>query len=125
MLCLQGFKQRFGNFLTYLLMRYLVMSDTSKAERQLSEKFGYSADGSWLPRSTAAAVIVSGDWALEWPFPIPPKVHVRHSSEQAIIERTSCSPEAKQGSRLPAASCRLPDRQQLVAAFLGKQPLSI
>ncbi|KAK9841892.1 hypothetical protein WJX84_011815 [Apatococcus fuscideae] len=71
-----GFKQRFDNLLQYLLMRYVVMSDTSTSERKLSERFGYTAVGSWMSPSTAAAVFVSGDWALEWPFPIPPKVHM-------------------------------------------------
>lgn len=73
---LQGFKQRVENYLQYLPLRYFVMSDTSTAERRLSAKFGFNADGSWLSRSTAAAIIVMGDWALEWPFPVPPKVHV-------------------------------------------------
>lgn len=54
------------------------MSDTSRAERQLSERFGFTADGSWMRRSSAAAMIATGDWALEWPLPIPPKVHVSH-----------------------------------------------
>ncbi|KAK9838979.1 hypothetical protein WJX74_007115 [Apatococcus lobatus] len=83
-----GFKQRFDNLLQYLLMRYVVMSDTSTSERKLSERFGYTAVGSWMSPSTAAAVFVSGDWALEWPFPIPPKVHndiLAHPATRAFV----------------------------------------
>ena len=73
---LQGFWGRVQNYLQYLLMETLVMSDASSAERQLSNEFGYTADGRPTRQSTAAAMIATGDWALEYPFPLPPKVHV-------------------------------------------------
>ncbi len=73
---MQAFKQRFWNFLQYFIVRVIIMGDASPAERELSERYGYDADGSWTTRSTAAAAISSGDWALEYPFPVPPKVHV-------------------------------------------------
>ena len=72
----QGFWQRVQNFLHYLLLKVLVMSNASSEERRLSNDFGYSADGRWASMSTAAALIAAGDWALEYPFPLPPKVHV-------------------------------------------------
>ena len=52
------------------------MSYKSKAERALSESFGYDADGSWESPSKSSAVIVPADWALEYPHAMPPKVHV-------------------------------------------------
>ena len=85
---LQGFNQRIINYLQYLFLRYVVMSDTSPAERELTASFGYNADGSWLPRSTAAALICAGEWALEYPFPVPPKVHVRGSTAWLLLPRS-------------------------------------
>ena len=74
---MQAFKQRFWNFLQYLMVRILIMGPAaSPAERELSARFGCEADGSWSRRSTAPALICSGDWALEYTFPVPPKVHV-------------------------------------------------
>lgn len=74
---LQGFLDRMHNFLHYLLMKVVVMSDKSSAEHELSTRFGYDADGQWARKSTAAALIASGDWGFEHPLPVPPKVHVR------------------------------------------------
>ena len=54
-------------------------------ERALTEQYGYTADSSWLPRSPAAALIAGGDWALEYPMPIPPKVHVSQTLEPAYF----------------------------------------
>ena len=60
----------------YLLLRYVIMGAKATEERQLAESYGYDMDSSWLPRSTAAAFITGGGWALEYPMPLPPKVHV-------------------------------------------------
>ena len=81
----QNFQQRLYNYVWYLFFRYVIMGATSTEERQLSESYGYDADGSWLPRSPAAAFIAGGDWALEYPMPLPPKVHVRSKSIQSLI----------------------------------------
>lgn len=53
------------------------MGGSWKEELELSRSFGYNVDGSWLTRSKAAAMLAAGDWALEYPHPLPPKVHVR------------------------------------------------
>ena len=58
-------------------MRTVVMSDASREERQLTQSFGLDADGSWITRSKAAAVLVGGDFSIEYPIPVTPKVHVR------------------------------------------------
>ncbi|KAK9844253.1 hypothetical protein WJX84_002083 [Apatococcus fuscideae] len=70
------FKQRLQNYAWYLLFRYAIMAGKSTEERQLAESYGYDLDSSWLPRSTAPALIAGGDWALEYPMPLPPKVQV-------------------------------------------------
>ena len=75
-MCLQSFYFRLHNWFQYALMKFLVMSDKAPAEAALSKKYGYKAVGSWASRSTAPAVIATGDWALEYPYPLPPKVHV-------------------------------------------------
>ncbi len=75
----QDLWSRLQNFLQYLFIRILVLSDASREERALSQSFGYDADGSWMKRSTAAAVLVGGDFSLEYPIPLPPKVHVRQA----------------------------------------------
>ncbi|KAK9825956.1 hypothetical protein WJX74_001057 [Apatococcus lobatus] len=71
-----NFKQRLQNYACYLLFRYAVMAGKSTEERQLAESYGYDLDSSWLPRSTASAFIAGGDWALEYPMPLPPKVQL-------------------------------------------------
>ncbi|KAK9840412.1 hypothetical protein WJX74_009488 [Apatococcus lobatus] len=53
-----------------------MMGGPSTREQELSNRYGYTADGSWVSKSTAAAYIAMGDWALEYPFPLPPKVHM-------------------------------------------------
>lgn len=73
---MQGFMFRFHNYVQYLLMHFIVMGGSLIPERELTARYGYTADGSWTTRSTAAAYIGIGDWALEHPFPVPPKVHV-------------------------------------------------
>ena len=73
---MQAFKLRFWNFLQYLMVRILIMTDTAPAERALAKRYGYEADAAWSTRSVAPALISAGDWALEYPFPVPPKVHV-------------------------------------------------
>ena len=78
-LIIQGFLARLLNGMQYLFMRYYVMSDSFSDERALTHSYGFDVDGSWLARSKAAAVLVGGDWALEYPFPVPPKVHVSFS----------------------------------------------
>ncbi|KAK9826069.1 hypothetical protein WJX74_009969 [Apatococcus lobatus] len=70
------FKQRLQNYAWYLLFRYAIMAGKSTEERQLAESYGYDLDSSWLPRSTAPALIAGGDWALEYPMPLPPKVQL-------------------------------------------------
>ena len=73
---LQSFKQRVANYLQYLLVKNIVMADKSSPERQLTQKYGYDVDGSWSARSYAPAAILGCDWALEYPLPIPPRIHV-------------------------------------------------
>ena len=82
---MQGVWWRLQNYLQYLLMRVVVMSDASTEERKLTQSFGYDADGSWISRSTAAAVLVGGDFALEYPIPVPPKVHVSRGIKDLLV----------------------------------------
>lgn len=64
------------------------MGGSLTPERKLTGRFGYTADGSWKTRSKAAAYIGTGDWALEHPFPVPPKVHVRPHRKWRCINPT-------------------------------------
>ena len=82
---MQGFKQRFYNYLHFLLVRVIMMGGSSLHERELTKRYGYIADGSWTSKSTAAAYIAVGDWALEYPFPVPPKVHVTFSNQTCSL----------------------------------------
>ena len=75
---MQGFWQRMQNYLQCNLLNFLLTFSNSRAERALSKSFGYDMDGSWARRSTSAALIAGGDWALEYPFPLPPKIHVSY-----------------------------------------------
>ena len=100
----QAFKNRFSNFLQYLMVRVLVMGSSSAAERELSQRFGYQADGCPLRHSTAPAVISPSDWALENPFPMPPKVHVR-------LHQSSVADQLIAARRSSCASCHLVPNQ--------------
>ncbi len=73
---LQTFTQRLRNYLQCLLVKHVLMADKSGAERKLTQRYGYDVDGSWTARSYAPAAILGSDWALEYPLPIPPRVHV-------------------------------------------------
>ena len=74
---MQAFKQRLYNFCQFLLIKAIVMGAGSRsAETKLARQFGYEAHASMARLSTSPAVIVGSDWALEYPFSLPPKVHV-------------------------------------------------
>lgn len=45
-------------------------------QREFVMESGYSYKTYETGRSTAAAVIVVTDWALQFPQPMPPRVHV-------------------------------------------------
>lgn len=110
---MQGFTFRFINYLEFLLVRLVVMGGSTTAEKEMTRRYGYTADGSWTAKSTAAAYIIVGDWALEHPFPLPPKAHVSpwihafghelHASCMFFFARRQdasdeCLPQPKQGS---------------------------
>lgn len=73
---MQNFWQRVRNYLVAVVVS-LVVSKPVQAEfatfgRETGRKFGVLQDGA----SKSAALISIVDWALEYPFPVPPRIHV-------------------------------------------------
>ncbi len=67
------------NYLQAWLVRVLVMRVSDDHTRRFCIKTGQRIRSFEQGTTGAAAVIVSADWALEHPFPMPPKVQVDHS----------------------------------------------
>ncbi|KAL0022994.1 hypothetical protein WJX79_004166 [Trebouxia sp. C0005] len=70
------FLQRVRNYLQAWLVRVLVMRVSDDHTRRFCIKTGQRIRSFEQGTTGAAAVIVSADWAVEHPFPMPPKVQM-------------------------------------------------
>ena len=75
---MQTFWQRVRNYLQSVLVKVLVMPPVRAEQRNFVKKTGLSFRTYETGLSTSAAAIAVGDWALELPMPMPPKIHVRN-----------------------------------------------
>ena len=72
---LQTFWQRLQNYIQYQLVKNVVRArraNVAEFAKQTGLKLRFYDKGI----STAAAVIATVDWALEFPQPMPPRIHV-------------------------------------------------
>lgn len=73
---MQTFWQRVHNYLQNVVVNLLVIPPIRGDQRSVIQKTGQSFRTYESGLSTSAAAIAVGDWALEWPLPLPPKIHV-------------------------------------------------
>ncbi len=74
---MQSYLQRVQNFVTNIFVKHFLLATMLKEkQREFVMESGYSYKIYETGRSTAAAVIVVTDWALQFPQPMPPRVHV-------------------------------------------------
>ena len=84
--CSQSFLQRCQNYLQKVLIEQIPMRLTSSNQRQFMRESGLRVRTYEQGYSTSSAAIFAADWALEYPHPVSPKVHV---SSRNIIHNTS------------------------------------
>ena len=115
---MQSFLQRVHNFVANLFVKQFLIAKMLKAkQREFVMESGYSYKTYETGKSTAAAVIVVTDWALQFPQPTPPRVHVSlstncmhilypHTSSTAA---TATAQHAQQAAAyVSAVCCELP-----------------
>ncbi|KAL0052620.1 hypothetical protein WJX82_004873 [Trebouxia sp. C0006] len=130
------FLQRTRNYLQAWLVRLLVMRVSDDHTRRFCIKTGQRIRSFEQGTTGAAAVIVSADWAIEHPFPMPPKVQIVGPilAEPAQPLPTPHSDAvAQHGTRTvcvaPTPSCgnclRLTCQHTYEAAFHGKPVVSV
>ena len=74
---MQSFLQRVQNYFTNLFVKQMLIKRMLKAKQQeFVKESGQSYTTYKTGISTAAAVIVVTDWALQFPQLLPPRVHV-------------------------------------------------
>ena len=74
---MQKFLQRVQNQIANWFVRVVLMNRMLAAkQRELVKETGRSWKTYETGISTAAALIVTADWGLQFPAPMPPKVHV-------------------------------------------------
>lgn len=72
-----SYLQRVQNFVTNIFVKHFLLAKMLKEkQREFVMESGYSYKTYETGRSTAAAVIVVTDWALQFPQPMPPRVHL-------------------------------------------------
>ena len=76
--CMQTFWKRVQNYIQNVVVNILVMPPVRADQHNFVKKTGHSFRTYETGISTSAAVIANGDWALEFPMPMPPKLHVRN-----------------------------------------------
>lgn len=81
---MQGFLQRCQNYLAKTLIEQIPIRAAQAHQRQFMRQSGLNVQAFKQGYSTAAAAIVSADWALEYPYPMSPKVHVSVLRSQNI-----------------------------------------
>ncbi len=75
-IAMQGFLQRCQNYLSKTVVEQVIMRLARNIQRQFMRESGLRVHAYEQGLSTSAAAIVAADWAIEYPHPIPPKVHV-------------------------------------------------
>ena len=74
---LQGFLQRCQNYLSKAVAEQVIMRLARNNQQQFMQESGLHVRAYDQGFSTSPAAIIAADWALEYPHPMPPKVHVR------------------------------------------------
>ena len=72
----QSFWQRGRNYLQNVLVRNALLPTIRASQKQFVQSTGHSFKTYETGVSSSAAAIAVGDWSLEFPVPLPPKVHV-------------------------------------------------
>jgi hypothetical protein len=73
----QTFWQRVRNYLQHLLVKAALLPNIRADQKHVVQSTGQSFKTYETGVSSSAAAIAVGDWSLEIPVPLPPKVHVR------------------------------------------------
>ncbi|DBB11136.1 TPA: hypothetical protein ACH3X3_006595 [Trebouxia sp. C0006] len=71
-----GFLQRCQNYLSKAVVEQVIMRLARNNQQQFMQESGLRVRAYEQGFSTSAAAIIAADWALEYPHPIPPKVHM-------------------------------------------------
>lgn len=89
---MQSFLQRVQNYVTNIFVKQMLIKRMLKAKQQeFVAESGQSYKTFKTGKSTAAAVIVVTDWALQFPQPMPPRVHVSSRNSSAYCHTYSDS----------------------------------
>ena len=73
---MQSFLQRCQNYVQKVIIEQIPMRLTRASQRQFMRESGLRVRTYEQGYSTAVAAIFAADWALEYPHPVSPKVHV-------------------------------------------------
>ena len=73
---MQSFLQRCQNYVQKIIIEQIPMRLTRANQRQFMRESGLRVRTYEQGYSTAVAAIFAADWALEYPHPVSPKVHV-------------------------------------------------
>ena len=73
--CLQTFLQRGQNYVMSMAIAVIVRM-FRKDEIDFAQRIGQEMQSIRTGVASSAALIVTADWALEYPQPMPPRVHV-------------------------------------------------
>lgn len=73
---MQTFWQRVRNYLQNLLVKAALLPTIRADQKSVVKSTGQSFRTYATGVSSSAAAIAVGDWSLEIPVPLPPKVHV-------------------------------------------------
>lgn len=88
---MQGFLQTCQNYLSKAVVEQVIMRLARNNQQQFMQESGLRVRAYEQGFSTSAAAILAADWALEYPHPIPPKVHVSlHHSAQMHLVASQC-----------------------------------
>ncbi len=75
-LAVQTFWQRVRNYLQNILVKVALLPTIRAAQQEVVRQTGQSFRTYETGLTSSAAAIAVGDWSLEIPTPMPPKVHV-------------------------------------------------
>ena len=92
LIAMQGFLQRCQNYLSKAVVEQFIMRLARNNQQQFMQESGLRVRAYEQGFSTSAAAIIAADWALEYPHPIPPKVHVSlyHSARMHLVTSQCC-----------------------------------
>ena len=86
---LQNFWQRIRNYIQRQLLQQMQLSalaDVAAFSRETGQRLRFHDEGV----STSVAIVAPVDWALEFPQPLPPRIHVRNTSVSDSHHFLSC-----------------------------------